>query len=255
MKDGSRTVRWTLGLAVAWGVSVWAPAPGLAQDKRASIAGRVVSSADKSPVAGVRVNLLAPRKFATTDSVGRFLFDNLKPGAYQLEALMLGFGPLSALVKLEEGERKELEFRTDSVGQLLPTIYVDGEAQPVALRELTKFERRMATGSGRFITREQILQRKPMRILDLIRFLPNVRMNCYGLGCQVRLNRDPRNCGPAVFVDGIPTSMAVLEATNPNDVHGIEVYRGPSETPPEINNEAARCGGAIAIWTRRGMDP
>lgn len=248
-------VRLGLGLTFASGPAVWGPEDLSGQDKRASIAGRVVSSATDAPVAGVRVNLLSQRKSTTTDSVGRFGFDRLKPGVYQVEALMLGFAPLTAVVQLEEGERKELEFRTDSVGQLLPTIFVDGESQPELIKVLTKFERRMAVGSGRFITREQIVQRNPMQLMDMIRFLPGVRSKCNGSSCQLRLNHDPRNCGPAVFVDGVPTALTVLEATNPNDVHGVEIYRGPSETPPEINTEAARCGGAIAVWTRRGLQP
>ena len=31
-----------------------------------------------------------------------------------------------------------------------------------------------------------------------------------------------------------------------------EVDDWTSETPPELNDEVARCGGAIVIWTRRG---
>jgi len=159
---------------------------------------------------------------------------------------------LAALVDLQEGERKDLEFRTDTLGQLLPTVFVEGESQPALVHFPTTFERRMTSGHGRFITREDIVQRNPMRILDMIRFLPGVRSDCRGLMCQVRLNQDPSGCPPAVFVDDQWTSLSVLDNTPPTDIEGIEIYRGPSETPSEINNEAARCGGAIAIWTRRG---
>lgn len=227
----------------------------VAQDQKASITGRVVSAATEVPLPGIRISLLRLRKSVTTDSVGRFRFERLNPGQYQVEAALIGFAPLTALVQLGEGERKDIEFRTDSAGQLLPTIFVDGESQPELIKVLTLFERRMAVGLGRFITRAQILERNPMRLMDMIRFLPGVRTNCNGMSCQVRLNNDRRGCGPAIYVDEVPTSMAVLEATSPNDVQGIEIYRGPSETPPELNNEEARCGGAIAIWTRRGRAP
>ena len=226
-----------------------------AQPKQSSIVGRVITATGGEPVPGARVNLLSLRKSVATDSVGRFAFQQLKPGVYQLEAMVIGRAPLAAVVQLGENERKEVEFRTDSAGAFLPTIFVDGESQPDLVKLLTKFERRMAVGMGRFVTRDEILQRRPVRLMDMIRFLPGVRTNCYGMTCQVRLNHDPRNCGPAIFIDDVQTTMAVLETTPPTDVQGLELYRGPAETPPEINNETARCGGAIVIWTRRGLAP
>ena len=44
----------------------------------------------------------------------------------------------------------------------------------------------------------------------------------------------------------------MLSRVNQHDIENIEIYRGPAEVPPEINTETARCGGAIAMWTRRG---
>ena len=252
LRSAAAPARWSILSAC---LLLWIPCHGSAQKTKPSIVGRIVSSLNETPVVGARVSLLAQRKSTTTDSAGRFEFRDLKPGTYQIEALLIGYSPLAAVVDLGEDERKELEFRTDTVGQLLPTIFVDGESQPSLIKILTKFERRMATGTGRYITREQILQRNPMQLTDLIRFLPGVRSHCRGMSCQLLLNQDPRGCGPAIFVDGISTVMQVLEATHPNSVQGIEVYNGPSDVPPEINNETARCGGAIAIWTRRGLSP
>jgi len=253
--DRGNAGRW-LSRVLALVVLVWVvPQSSPAQDKHGSIVGRVVTSKDGTPVPGVRVTLLGARRSISTDSLGHFAFDRVKPGAYRLEVALIGLTPLAAVVDLGAGERKEVEFRTDEAGQLLPTIYVDGESRPTLMKVLTKFERRQAVGVGRFIGREEILRRSPRYVLDLIRFLPGVRTKCQGLSCDVRLNHDPRDCGPAVFVDDVQTTMSVLEATSPSTVQGIEVYRGPSETPPEINVDAARCGGAIVIWTRRGLAP
>lgn len=254
MRYSGWLVRVTVWVALLAAVCL-APKPSFAQDKLARIVGRVVTSTDGTPVAAARVVLLGIRKAANTDSLGRFAFEKLKPGVYRLEVALIGLTPLAAVVELAEGEQKDVEFRTDEAGQLLPTIYVDGESKPALIKVLTKFERRQAYGVGRFINRDEILSRNPSRLMDLIRFLPGVRTNCSGLACQVRLNHDPRNCGPAVFIDEVQTTMAVLESTAPSTVQGLEIYRGPSETPPEINVEQARCGGAIVIWTRRGLEP
>ncbi|MGE0439520.1 MAG: carboxypeptidase regulatory-like domain-containing protein [Gemmatimonadales bacterium] len=241
-------------VAVVFAVGSAVSAPSSAQTKSASITGRVVNHS-REPVAGARVVMLQPRKIVATDSVGRFAFADLRPGSYRIEASLIGYPPLSALVTVNDGERMDVEFRTDSIGQLLPTIYVEGEPAPELIRVMTTFERRMTHGHGRFITRDEILRRNPMRILDLIRFLPGVRSRCEGLNCLVLLNHDPSGCPPAIFVDEQRTSLSVLDNTPPTDVQGIEIYRGPSETPPELNNDVARCGGAIAIWTRRGRQP
>jgi hypothetical protein len=228
------------------------PNPATGQSKTASISGRVVSSGG-DPIAGARVFLLNLRKVQATDSVGRFRFAELRPGSYRLEASLIGFPPLSALVVVNAGDQKDIEFRTDSLGQLLPTIFVEGEPQPDLIRVPTTFERRMAVGHGRFITRAEIERRNPHKIMDMLRFLPGVRSDCRGFVCQLRLNHDTRGCAPAIFVDDQQTHITVLDNTPPSAIEGVEVYRGPSETPPELNNEAARCGGAIAIWTRRGQ--
>ena len=229
-------------------------APGSlgAQSKTASITGRVTNSDATDPVAGARVFLLNNRKVVTTDSIGRFAFRELKPGSYRIEASLIGMLPLTAVVTVAEGERKDVEFRTDSLGQLMPTIFVEGESAPQLIRVLSTFERRMAIGHGRFVTRDDITRRNPMKLMDLIRFMPGVRSDCRGYICKIQLNHDPSGCGPAIFVDEQRTHITVLDNTPPTDVEGIEVYRGPAETPPELNNEDARCGGAIAIWTRRG---
>lgn len=244
--------RWfQTGLTVV-AASAFAATSLVAQEKTAAIKGRVVSSGDKGPIAGVRILLVNLRKTVATDSNGRFGFDRLRPGTYRVEATLIGYAPLSALVALEEAEVKDIEFRTDSIGQLLPTIFVEGEPKPEMIKELTTFERRMSVGHGRFITREQITQRRPVKIMDMIRYLPGIRADCRGFTCQLLLNHDPTNCPPAIFVDDQRTNISVLDNTPPTDIEGVEIYRGPAETPPELNNEIARCGGAIALWTRRG---
>ncbi len=239
--------------ALLAGLLVVAAVPLVAQSKKATIAGRVTGSGGTVAVPGAKISVVNIHKSAMTDSVGRFEFPSLQPGRYLVEATVIGFAPLSAIVTVAESERKEVEFRTDSIGQLLPTIYVEGESQPELVHTTTMFERRMALGHGRFITRDAIIERNPMRIMDMIRFLPGVRTRCVGSTCQVRLNTDPSGCAPAIFLDDQHTGVTVLETTPPGDIEGVEIYRGPSETPPELNNEVARCGGAIVVWTRRGL--
>jgi hypothetical protein len=41
----------------------------------------------------------------------------------------------------------------------------------------------------------------------------------------------------------------LLDRIKPSDIEMMEIFRGPSELPPEFND--GNCG-AIAIWTRFG---
>lgn len=244
--------RFVAGLAAVTGLlTAVSPSRAEGQAKTAAITGRVTNF-DGAPVPGARVVLVTLRKTVATDSVGRFAFRELKAGPYRLQANLIGYPPLYSLIQINDGELKDVEFRVDSAGQLLPTIFVEGEPQPELIRNLTTFERRQSAGHGRFITREDIVRRNPMRIMDMIRFLPGVRSDCRGFTCQIRLNQDPTGCPPAIFMDDQHTNIAVLDNTPPMDIEGLEIYRGPAETPPELNNEIARCGGAIVLWTRRG---
>lgn len=227
------------------------PVQGAAQPGLASISGRVVTAAGR-PLEGIPVVLATLDERTLTDSVGRFLFEGLRPGPYRVEAGLEGVAPLVAMVMVGAGVRKDLEFRLDGVGDRAPGVAAETVAPDVVALPRSAFDRRRASGSGRYFDEEDIRSRRPQRLMDLLRQLPGVRIECQGGGCVVRLNKDPRACAPAVFLDERRSSLAALDYTPPSEVRGLEVYRGPSETPPELNNDQARCGGAIAISTRRG---
>jgi hypothetical protein len=110
--------------------------------------------------------------------------------------------------------------------------------------------RRKSEGRGRYITKEDIAARQSATLPDALRGLAGVRIECRtSIVCQVRMARSPRNCGPGYFMDGIPTDPAAVYLTPVNEIEGIEVYSGPSETPPELEGVASRCG-VIVLWTR-----
>ena len=83
---------------------------------------------------------------------------------------------------------------------------------------------------------------------DLLRTVPGVRVDCRLGYCRIQMARAPRNCNPAYFMDGVPVDPSAVLLQPPRDLDGVEIYSGPSETPPELERMAA-CG-AIALWTR-----
>lgn len=61
-------------------------------------------------------------------------------------------------------------------------------------------------------------------------------------------------CVLRVVLDGVlQPALSNLDAIVPRDVHGIEVYYGPSRLPPEMAGiRTDNWCGVIAIWTRSG---
>jgi hypothetical protein len=226
------------------------------EPKKSEIRGTVVRASDRQPVTGAKVSLDGTEHALTTDVKGKFKFPKVAAGQYIIRAEVEGFPVATSTLLIAKGDRLDVEFQvgaTDAV--TLPELAVT-EAAPTRISPIAEFNRRATSGNGRYITREMIEKRKAATLMDVMRAVPGVRIECprHERICRIRMARAPRNCGPGYFMDGIPTDPSVLFLTNPNDVEGIEVYSGPSETPPEMEGVRSGCG-AIAIWTRVGEKP
>jgi hypothetical protein len=61
-------------------------------------------------------------------------------------------------------------------------------------------------------------------------------------------------CAVQFYLDGVYTPTEdgrISDRVRLEDVEAVEVYRGPSELPPEFRRPGADCG-VIVVWTRRG---
>ncbi|HEU4726150.1 MAG TPA: carboxypeptidase regulatory-like domain-containing protein, partial [Candidatus Eisenbacteria bacterium] len=79
--------------------------PADAQTPRTSLSGRVLDAASRSPLAEVRVRWTGPGAGETvTDASGRFRFEPAGDGAGTLEALRLGYRPVTSAIGATESE-------------------------------------------------------------------------------------------------------------------------------------------------------
>ena len=134
--------------------------------------------------------------------------------------------------------------------------------------KLDGFSRRRRAGWGSHITREEFEEFAPMAVTDVLRRMPDVRIKPnpnYGAGDSRRnLIESPRfagrivggnECGMLYFLDGVPMGSTEDPAFDLDrliiveHIEAIEVYAGPSQTPPELSHPGAACG-VIAFWTR-----
>ena len=238
--------------ALSFGLLLFAPPFARGQAAKSVIKGIVIGAQDNRPIPGAVLVLTGTERRVLSDSIGRFAFEKLVPGTYYLRANAIGFDALTTAVELGERETIDLEVQFGSAPQdrvILPELRVQAQRDS-SLDYNADWLRRSQEGNGRYLTRVMIEQKHAFNFADLLRNTAGVRVDCR-LTCTVRMARSPANCVPAYFIDGIPADDTVGNLTPPNDIEGVEIYSGPSETPPELESYQARCG-VIAIWTRRG---
>lgn len=238
---------WLCALALALALGA---GPAVGQADPGTVAGLLVDSTTGQPISGALVyaNGVAG---AITDPSGAFRLGNLARGTSLLEIRRIGYAPLSLEVWVD-ADTLALRVSMFPVAIRLAEIVIEGElAVSGALRG---FEERRREGFGRFMTREDIERRAATRVSDLLRTVPGLivsrdpftgrttigsrRVVALGAGCPANL-----------FVDGMRVEPTDVDYLIPDQVWGIEVYRGPSEAPIRFMG-SSNCGATVVIWTR-----
>lgn len=224
-----------------------------AQNRGSSqIVGVVLDAQSRRPIPQARVTLEGTRAERLTDLRGAFAFPNLSDGDYTVRVVVPGVDSTTTRVRLAPSERVALEVYVGAtLGTVLPEVVVTSSAGSGSGR--ADFERRLAEGNGRFITREFIERRKPQDLMDLMRGVAGVRVECATdrYRCAMQFGRSPRGCSPQYYMDGMRTHPSIFYMTLPTDVVGIELYSGAAQVPPEFQGQSSRCG-VVAIWTHNG---
>ena len=217
----------------------------------------MVRMANGGPAAQALVLVLGTPATTRTDSTGAFRLSGLPAGTQTVEVRTIGYAPSRRAVNLRPGQPAELTVAIDRA-QELPSVEVLAERRRSRLPD---FERRRETGLGRYLDREQIEQRNPMEVTDLLRTIPGMRVVWNGTDYDVVSSRgaaslSSASCKPALYIDGSPVmgdDISPNTFVRPNDVEAMEVYRG-ADTPAQfqrMGSGGSGCG-AIVIWTRRG---
>ena len=223
-----------------------------------------VSGTVRSPsgavLPGARVALRGSDNETVADANGAYTLANLPGGTQTLEARAIGFVPIARSITLSAKRPLRFDVRFDSAARILQTVEVKGErVYDSATQEFMDAKKR---GFGYFIDRETIENRQPFQTSDLLRTAPGVMVTSSGMpgseaNIQIRgVTSLSGSCKPTVVVDGLqlPGGSGDIDMlARPEDIAGIAIYRGPSETPVQYASNST-CG-VIQIWTRRGNTP
>jgi hypothetical protein len=230
-------------LKMAAVLGVW-PIAAAAQSSSGTL---VVTMAGQAAEGGTRVHVL----ITTLDSIPHLVradsgtkelsFAALAAGRYRVETRSIGFTPDTAFVQVRDGRDANVTVNLKRAVTDLAPITVAGSTG-----HLTAFEKRRAQGKGTFLTAEELRKEKRSQVSEALRSVRGLRVDCGG-GCRVHMVRST-TCEPRYFMNGFPSDAGIL-MTPLLDVAGIEIYRGPSETPGEFMGAQSMCG-AIVIWTK-----
>lgn len=223
----------------------------------------VTGDGERIPQALVRLHASSEREpiEVLTDSAGRFGLQLRGPGTVLLSAEALGYAATKTdTLVVDRGEvvQVRLTLRVAPV-EMSPLEVVARSRADFRLDPLRGFYERMdwgeRIGAGHFITHEDGRLKGAARLSHVLGSAPGVRTYAHpaipgALLVEVRTTATGA-CPVVIYLDGVEIRDAPIDdLVLPPDVHGIEIYRRPSELPAEFSGSNARCG-VIAIWTRR----
>lgn len=266
-------------LALAWSAALHA-------QQTTALAVRVVDPSN-APVARARLELVGTRFSGVSSDSGVVRMQGVPVGPALLRVTRVGYAPLETVVQIPAGAPFEADVELAPAAVPVRGVTARSTAQSPGLAT-TGFYRRRELGLGSFLTEDDIVRSRARRTSDLFRRITGVRVVTtpdhgyrlqsvrYGVsmsqaqGAFSAFSGPPgssgtssapqrtdgevsgpisRICFMLTILDGVPVQLADIDQVRLQSIGAVEVYRGPSEIPPEFNQTGAVCG-AVVMWTR-----
>lgn len=219
----------------------------------------IVSDTGLTPLHAAFVSIVGTPLRVGTGPNGRFRITNLRAGHYLVIVKRVGYRPVSGVIDVEPADTLRLAYTLEPVTTTLPTVTVS--EKPFSVR-MGDFLARRKAGFGEYMTQEQIEQKNPVYATELFRNFktidvsPNrgsVMTEWYALSRREGANPSLGACPMSVYLDNVPlpTPFNLDLLPSPKEIGAIEVYNGPSTTPPQFAGMDRGCG-VILVWTRDG---
>jgi Carboxypeptidase regulatory-like domain/TonB-dependent Receptor Plug Domain len=220
------------------------------------VSGIVVTAVGGRPLDGAHVGLAGGPEAQANDR-GEWTLTHAPLGTRVLEVRAVGYYPVRRVVDII-GQGPEgtptVRVALSTLKAVLDTVRVT--AARLGDRHHSEFEsRRRSSGTGRFLTPQDIARRNAMLVSDLLRTMPGLRVDydAERNGRTIMMRGAFGECSPALFLDGmyVPSFGALVIDDidlwlKPDDVAGIEVY---TEPPPQFQRGLSGCG-SIVIWSK-----
>jgi len=223
--------------------------PCRAQQRTATLAGRILDRQNREPVHAAVVTLLGTNRRTATDSAGVFQFPALTAGTYRVRAIAIGYDSALWRWVLPAGDSVVDTLLMTPHAVVLDRVEVEA-TELTDWRSLAAVYRRRERGTGHFIMTEEIDSRNATDLKELLQSVPGLITMCAQSNCRTYVTRSGGRCQPEFFLDGFPASFAAGPDFPSRFAEAVEIYLDASEAPVELQRPGLRCG-IIAIWTRR----
>ena len=217
-----------------------------AQAPPRSVIDGAVSDTNLVPLGEATVAVLGSPLHVTTGSNGRFKITAVPAGHYLLTVHRVGYVPVAAAIQVGASDTLRLSFAMKRIATALDTVVIS--AKQVVTR-IAEFEERRKLGFGTFITAEEIWQRNPVTLGEVLRDIPGIHISS-SVFHQVAQSTRSSKCPIQVVIDDVvlPPDTDLATLVPPSEVMGIEVYVGPATMP--VRFKSTNTCGAILIWTK-----
>lgn len=249
-------------LAAAAAVAVLCARPIEAQQSAGSISGVVTDTAMR-PLDNATVSIYSVSRSARTDDRGKFAIAGLPDGEYELYVLHIGYIPEQFKVRVSRGGSAEILAKLTRLPATLDTVVVRAKAESCIRATLDGFNCRRRNGTGVFLDYTQFMPMNEDFLAQVVgktdgfrsRLLPRA---CGNIACATLQSTTGMRC-VRYLVDGWPPNPETRPLPiRPVQVAAIEIYKEPTEVPPELlefafmrfgGDELAGGGGRMHLST------
>jgi hypothetical protein len=206
-----------------------------------------------------------PKRTVVTGPSGRALIPDVAPGILAIRARRVGFKPGRVAATIEAGRNTVPIMLSNIEPPTLDTVRVVGDRRRSIRHDEFETRRinRQATVS---ITRADIERRNPPSLWQMLTGIPSIKvvdidtmvvlLSTRSVSLKPDLTMEP--CYLLIMIDGTVMNggpgqkgFDLRMLPPPNDVHGIELFAGPSSIPLQYGGVGTgKWCGMVAVWTR-----
>ncbi len=221
-----------------------------AQNATSTLTVTVRSGVTMQPLPGAQVLVQGIGIGGVTGPDGMLRLTGLQVGAREVEVRFLGYSPARSVVVLQPEKASALTFELAMQPIQLAEVRVRTRR---SILQVNGFFNRRNSSFGTFMTRQEIEAMRPRFLSDVLRRVAGVSLTNSAHGgsssARIRGTKVLGSCPIQYYLDGTMTAMFNIDEVRPEDVEGLEIYRGAATIPPSFNKGTAMCG-VIVIWTR-----
>jgi Fe(3+) dicitrate transport protein len=214
-----------------------------------AITGQVVLKGEQLPQPGISVLIVGMPKGDVTNSEGKFRFENITSGEYELRSSGVGFANTSQMVLVKAGETTKIIIEVEEAVMGLPVAVVEGISLTGGLRGL-----RNVPGSAHYISPQELEKFSYTDINRTLRTVPGVNLqeeDGFGLRPNIGLrgSGSERSAKITVMEDGVLAAPAPYAAPAAyyfptiGRMQAVEILKGSSQ----VRFGPYTTGGAINL--------